>query len=80
LIELDVNRLITQLEQYAENKVGCSVTLPLLSDADKAEALKLGRSADLTGDILRDMARLGMIGEENQQAHRLPGDDQPQDG
>jgi len=64
VIELDVNRLITQLEQYAENKVGCSVTLPLLSDADKAEALKLGRSADLTGDILRDMARLGMIGEE----------------
>jgi hypothetical protein len=71
VIEMDVNRLITQLESYAEDKAKtaeCSVTL--LSDADKAEALKLGRGADLVGEILRDMQRLGMVGEET---NRLMG-------
>jgi DNA primase catalytic core len=62
LIEGDTNRLIEQLEAYLQNihakKVGCSVTLP-----DKAEGMKLGRQPDLTGEILRDMERLGMIGE-----------------
>ncbi len=65
VIELDVNRLITQLENYVEKRqLEGAAPVTLVSDADKAEALKLGRSADLTGDILRDMARLGMIGEE----------------
>ena len=64
VIEADTNRLIEQLESYIHTqKVGCSVTLPVVSDADKAEGLKLGRQPDLTGEILRDMERLGMIGE-----------------
>jgi hypothetical protein len=35
-----------------------------VSDAEKAEALKLGRSPDLVNEILRDMEKLGMVGEE----------------
>ena len=35
-----------------------------MSDADKAEALKLGRDPDLAGEILRDMEKLGLVGEE----------------
>ena len=54
--------------------------MALVYDADKAEALKLGRHPDLTGEILRDMEQLGMIGEDDQQADWLSGDDHPQDG
>lgn len=65
VIELDVNRLITQLESYVEQRqLEGTPQVALVNDADKAEALKLGRGADLVGEILRDMARLGMIGEE----------------
>ena len=65
VIELDVNRLIGQLESYAEKRqLEGTAPVTLVSDADQAEGLKLGRSADLVGDILRDMGRLGMIGEE----------------
>jgi len=63
VIELDLNRLIIQLETYAQNKAVATVALPLVSDADQAEALKLGRAPDLAGEILRDMERLGMMGE-----------------
>ncbi|MGH9593423.1 MAG: DNA primase, partial [Bryobacteraceae bacterium] len=55
----------TQLEAYVEKRqVEAAPSLVLVSDADKAEALKLGRSADLVNEILRDMARLGLVGEE----------------
>ncbi|MGH9592563.1 MAG: hypothetical protein ACRD5L_05685, partial [Bryobacteraceae bacterium] len=63
MIEGDLNRLIVQLETYAQNKAVANVALPLVSDADQAEALKLGRAPDLAGEILRDMERLGMMGE-----------------
>ena len=61
VIELDVNRLIGQLESAGARPPETQVTL--LSDADKAGALKLGRHPDLAGEILRDMEKLGLIGE-----------------
>jgi DNA primase catalytic core len=65
VIEMDVNRLITQLEAYVEKRqVEAAQAVVLVSDADKAEALKLGRSPDLVNEILRDMEKLGMVGEE----------------
>ena len=65
VIEMDVNRLIMQLEAYMEKRqVEAAQAVVLVSDADKAEALKLGRSPDLVNEILRDMAKLGMVGEE----------------
>jgi DNA primase catalytic core len=65
VIEMDVNRLIMQLEAYMEKRqVEAAQAVVLVSDADKAEALKLGRSADLVDEILRDMEKLGLVGEE----------------
>ena len=61
-IETDTNRLIEQLETYVQKR---QTTSPVtrVSDTDKAEGLKLGRQPDLTGEILRDMERLGLVGE-----------------
>ena len=65
VIEADVNRLITQLETYAQKQLAETASqVVLLNDAEKAEALKLGKHPDLAGEILRDMERLGMIGED----------------
>jgi DNA primase len=66
VIEEDVNRLIGQLEAYAqkhaENK---ETTIVLVSDEDRTEGLKLGRCPDLAGEILRDVEKLGLVGEHN---------------
>ena len=63
-IEGDFNRLMLQLEAYVQQRQAKSTpTVVVLSDSDKAEGLKLGRQPDLTGEILRDMERLGLIGE-----------------
>ena len=63
-IEDDVNRLIEQLETYVQKRQTESTsTVTVVSDTDKAEGLKLGRQADLMGELLRDMEGLGMIGE-----------------
>jgi DNA primase catalytic core len=64
VIEADTNKLIEQLENYVQQRQAAGVsTVAVVSDADKAEGMKLGRQPDLTGEILRDMERLGMIGE-----------------
>ena len=64
VIEADVNRLIGQVEAYAQKQLTESQSqVVLVSDTDKAEALKLGRHPDLAGEILRDMEKLGLIGE-----------------
>jgi DNA primase catalytic core len=64
VIEADVNRLIGQVEAYAQKQLAESHSqVVLVSDTDKAEALKLGRHPDLAGEILRDMEKLGLIGE-----------------
>jgi len=64
VVEGDVNRLIIQVEAYAQKQLeGSQSQTVLVSDTDKAEALKLGRHPDLTGEILRDMEKLGLIGE-----------------
>jgi hypothetical protein len=64
VIEADVNRLIGQVEAYVQKKLAETKSqVVLVSDADKAEALKLGRNPDLAGEVLRDMAKLGLVGE-----------------
>jgi hypothetical protein len=64
-IEADVNRLIIQLEAYAAQSLESSTrSVPLVSESERAEALKLGRHPDLVGEVLRDMEKLGMVGEE----------------
>jgi DNA primase catalytic core len=64
VIEADVNRLISQVEAYAQKQLeGSQSQVVLVSDTDKAEAVKLGKHPDLAGEILRDMEKLGLIGE-----------------
>ena len=64
VVEGDVNRLITQLETYAKEREGKGPNqVQLITEADKSEALKLGRHPDLVGEILRDLERFGLVGE-----------------
>lgn len=63
-IETDTNRLIEQLEAYMQKRQTESAsTFTLVTDTDKAEGIKLGRQPDLAGELLRDMDRLGLVGE-----------------
>ncbi len=65
VIEADVNRLIGQVEAYAQKRLAESQShVVLVSDTERAEALKLGKHPDLTGEILRDMEKLGVVREE----------------
>ncbi len=64
VIEADVNRLLSQVEAYAQKQLTERQShVVLVSDTEKAEALKLGKHPDLAGEILRDMEKLGLIGE-----------------
>jgi len=64
IVEADVNRLISQVEAYAQKQLeGTQNQTVLVSDTDKAEALKLGKHPDLAEEILRDMEKLGLVGE-----------------
>ena len=65
VIEADMNRLIGQLEAYAQKQAEQTQTaIVLVSDEDKAEGIKLGRHADLANEILRDVEKLGLVGEQ----------------
>ncbi|MDD2710729.1 MAG: hypothetical protein PHV34_22340 [Verrucomicrobiae bacterium] len=63
-IEKDVARLITQLENYLIKRAQAALPQPpTVSAKDQAEGEKLGHHRDLIGEILRDMEKLGMVGE-----------------
>jgi DNA primase catalytic core len=66
LVESDLSRLLVVAERRAGNDgaQNGSGTLPPQSAQDRSEALKLGRSADLVGELQRDLGKLGIIGEE----------------
>jgi DNA primase catalytic core len=61
-VENDLARLLVAAERRQGQAAGAEVSAP--SAQDKAEGLKLGRSRDLAGEITRDLARLGIVGEE----------------
>ena len=66
VIELDINRLIVQLESYAAKRLEEKTPhITLVSEGDKAEALKLGRNPDFVREILKDMEKLGLVGEQS---------------
>ena len=66
VIEADINRLIGQLEAYAQKQAEkTQTTIVLVSDEDKAEGTKLGRNPDLVSEILRDVEKLGLVGEQH---------------
>jgi DNA primase len=64
-IEADVNRIILTVEKYLAQKLeGASAAIVAVPDADRLEALRMGRSAGLVDELQRDLGRLGLIGEE----------------
>jgi DNA primase len=60
--EADLGRVLVAAERHAE--LAANAPAALVSEADRSEALKLGRSADLAGDVQRDLGKLGIVGEE----------------
>jgi DNA primase catalytic core len=65
--ETDLDKLLVAAEGRAASGGAQhgSGTLPPPSAQDKETALKLGRSADLIGEILRDLKKIGIVGEES---------------
>jgi DNA primase len=63
VIEVDLNRLTERLERHTQSPEPATLA-PVVAEADKAEALKLGKHPDLVGEILRDVEKLGLVGEQ----------------
>ena len=64
-IEADLNRIILAVEKYVAQKLDSgSATVIAVPDGDRLEALRMGRSAGLVDELQRDLAKLGIIGEE----------------
>jgi DNA primase catalytic core len=67
--ESDLSKILlaaedTALRGAAGQRAGTGAAAPVLSAQDTAEAMKFGKSADLVGEIARDLKKLGIIGEE----------------
>jgi DNA primase catalytic core len=62
--EADLTRLLVTAERRHEQSLGSGAEAPVPSAQDKELGLKLGRSADLVGEIARDLGKLGIVGEE----------------
>ncbi len=60
--ENDLGRVLMAAETHLER--GAAAASATMGAEDRAEALKLGRARDLAGEITRDLARLGIVGEE----------------
>lgn len=65
VIEADVNRLTLAAENHLAQKLSGAAqpSGANQTEAERAEGAKLGRSADLAGEILRDLDKLGLVGE-----------------
>jgi DNA primase catalytic core len=64
-IEADVNRITVAMEKHVAQKLeGAAAPAIAVLDADRLEALRLGRSAGLVDELQRDFGKLGIIGEE----------------
>ena len=60
--ESDLGRLLVAAEEYAASASQSAAVQ--VSESDKADAVKLGKSGDLMAEITRDLKRLGLVGEE----------------
>lgn len=62
-IESDVHRLLPHVEARAADKTP-HPAVAVLSEDEKAQGQRFGQQPDLAGEIVRDLERLGMVGEE----------------
>jgi len=65
-IESDVNRILLAVEKYITQRIeGKNSAIAIdMPDAERLEALRMGRSAGLIDELQRDLGKLGLIGEE----------------
>ncbi len=64
-VQEDFSRLTAALEEYVQRQTPDGQLLAQTSKPeDQVEGLKLGRAPDLIGEIIRDIGRLGLIGED----------------
>ena len=65
VIEEDLNAITLQLESYVEKLAADALPItPLISEPDRAKAKELGSNPHLIDEILKDIERLGMVGEK----------------
>jgi len=60
--ETDLAQILVAAEQSTVH--GSGAVAPVPSAQDRLEAMKLGKSADLVGEIARDLKKLGIVGEQ----------------
>ena len=65
VVEGDVSRMTDELERYVQRHAPDGQSrLRTVDESERAEGIRLGRAADLVGEIVRDIGSLGTIGEE----------------
>jgi DNA primase catalytic core len=62
--EADLDKVLLAAEQYVTASAEARPVAAIVSEPDKELAVKFGKSADLVGEIQRDLGKLGLIGEE----------------
>ena len=65
VVEGDVSRMTDEVERYVQRHAPDGQSrLRTVDESERAEGIRLGRAADLVGEIVRDIGSLGTIGEE----------------
>jgi DNA primase catalytic core len=63
IIESDLNRLTERLEKQTTEPEPTPLG-PVMTAEEQTEAVKLGRASDLVDEIVRDLTKLGPVGED----------------
>ena len=63
-IEADVQKLLEHVESCVAQRLEEKAPVALLTEADKSEGARLGKSRDLLAEIQSDLGKLGLVGEE----------------
>ena len=64
MTEADLDKVLLAAEQYLTASAAARPVAAIVSEPDKELAVKFGKSADLAGEIVRDLKKLGIVGEE----------------
>jgi DNA primase catalytic core len=64
ITEADLGKVLLAAEQHTGDGAQQKSAAVIVSEPEKIEALKLGRAADLVGEISRDLQKLGIVGED----------------
>ena len=80
LVREDLLRLVEKAEAWVVEARLRETTekTPTMTDAERAEALAFLEDPRIEDQVVRDLAAMGICGEERKQAARLPGRDEPE--